>query len=204
MKITLESIRKNIVTVAAKRAELESERRKYLQAQKVADDAAQNAAAGGDISGYMASTEDAKKNGAAAFVMQKQIEGLGRGYTADEIREGWRDYADKYDKDLEKRLKDYSENRKRLWNEYKEILLLQSAALKTRKECAELLDMEEGSREAKAEFPMKTAPYFSPMGLMYRGMQCCTPEVAFFLSSGEASDSELELFNKVLRNQIAL
>lgn len=204
MKITLDTIAKKIKEDNEKRKALESKRNALEAAVKEAQNKALNAATSGDVSGYMAAKAEEKQKNAEAYVASMQIANLGKPFSREEVRAAWKEYANSYNEELDKRIKKYLSDRAALWKEYKDILTLQNEALKKRKRCAEMIGNKEDDGEFRKEFPMNVFPCERPLGLMYGNSNVATPEVAFFMGSGEATEEDHDFINKVLRLNIAV
>lgn len=205
MKVSIDSILKNISEIATKKAALEEQLQTVNTAAKVARETAERAAVGGDVDAYMAAKADAERHEAAAHVLGVQIAHLGKGYSADEVKAAWGDYAGKFNKELDSKMKDYLTARRKLWECYRDMLTFQNEALKKRKVCSELMGFPEGGTEVLRDLPMHSVPYDTKYDHTYRNRsQVDCPESIFFLSCGEATEADHALMNNVLRMGIAL
>ncbi len=201
----IEILRKNIDEAAKKVAILSAKRDECDAAAAASREAAQSAAAAGDVDGYLQGTKAAEKHEAEKYVTNVQIQKIGRGYTPSDVTDSWTNYAKDFNATFDKKYSAFLKARTQLWEMYRDLMNLQGSALKERKYCGDLLSLEEGSPEAEKTLPMHTIPAENAPGLRYKNYFFATPDIAYFLATGEANEqTDMEAFNAYVRQHKAV
>lgn len=203
----LETLKANIKEARKKCAALEVKRDESSARAKAAREAAQTAAADGDVDEYVKQSEAAKKFEAAEFVAQAQINKVGDGFTPADVANAWKDYADDYNRELSKKMDAFQKTRAQLCKQYFDLVEAQDAALKERKFCGDLLGLDEGSREVEQQLPMETIPARNGIRqdagarLLNRVTNYTpTPEESYFMAVGDIKDvAEAERLHRCIR-----
>lgn len=99
---------------------------------------AEEAAIAGDADTYMALKAKAEKQNALAYIQEKQIEKLGTApiITKKETVDAWTDYARIYSEKMKNKLAKYAAAKKKLLEDYKELVDMQNEACSVREKLA--------------------------------------------------------------------
>lgn len=155
MKITIETIEQKIRHAAEERAKLSAELDALRKAEAEAKEKVNAAADAGDVELYTTLDNERQKLTVAAFVKSRQLEKLNKPFTEEEILDAWKDYAGKYGKDLDRKLKDFASARKALVKSYMDICKMQGEMLHKRRRCVELSSFD------AVNFPVNMIPLLS-------------------------------------------
>lgn len=156
--------------------------------------AAQTAAEGGNVDLYLEKHRAEEHLDAEIFVKEIQLKKPVARPSDEEIRMAWEDYAKGYNKDFEKALAEYQQARRSLYERYIRLVQMQNTALKRRRLCGQLT-----GNESLSGFKMSRLNGENVYGLRWKTYQLLNADVVFFLSSGEATESDETLFNSVIR-----
>lgn len=138
-KKTIDAIKKLIAEGKEQQDEARKELsniRKQIEDKKVeSEDAAQS----GDETKYLKCLDEIRVLEAKEHIQQKKIDGLIRPYTDEEVKNAWEIYVSDYNKQMEKKLKDYRSAVETMEKTYVDMVEFQNEALKTRYMCGEMI-----------------------------------------------------------------
>ena len=136
----LEELDRLLKESQAKKAALSDELNDLIRREAEIADAANEAAAAGDIDSFMAKNQEKDRISAAIFVKRTQLDRLDKPFGPSEVVSAWSDYCDKYNKRFTKKLREYQKASEDLRKQFLELAKMQNALLWTRKRAAELVD----------------------------------------------------------------
>lgn len=163
----------------AKRAEeIQAQEKTLAELKKKQEEAA----AAGDFSAYEAAGEEIQKAEGRLYVLIKSAKaGI---VTPEEAAACWREFADGYRKEQEKRRAEYRKAQKQACTQYEEMIDKQNAAFHLREDLATMTGQfygnEEGYSEIEQRYPL---PEMLPGHDMNRAIQSL-PEAAYFIGVG--------------------
>ena len=177
---------------------------KLINAQKLKGEAdmlaaeyesqAEEAALAGDADAYIDLKAKADKQKALAYIQGKQIEKLGSApvVTKDETVDAWVDYSRSYSAKMKNKLAKYEAEKKKLLEDYRELVTMQNDACKVREKLASYIGVKApGALDngLDALYPMAYIPCMArgangvPGMVSIPGSPLRDPDAVFYLSS---------------------
>lgn len=180
----------------ADRAKLSSEIEDLIRREAGLNDAANTAAASGDVDAYMAKAKEKERVSATIYVKRMQLDKL-KPFSDADVLASWKEYVERYNKAFDKALAEYEKESASLRSKYRDLVELQNSALRERERFSaftgepldgvpmSMISMDAGRNLPKLNFRETPDMHFCRVG-------CKTP----------AEDDELcSLFNHVIRLQ---
>ena len=174
-----------------------------LEAQKAAVNAALD---NGDAEQLLKIEDEQKLTRAKIRVLQHKLSALDIPCTQEEMQDAWTAYAQNCQKELANAEAVFVKHRHELCEEYRKMVEIQNAALKTREEFASLLGVDvstgDGQEKVQQLFKMSYIPHhiepWQPM-LNYAGSKIKHAEPLYFRAVNDMDEDEFDKMNAVLR-----
>ena len=131
---TIENL-KSEYQALVKKAEDQAEEVKALRVQlSEKESAKEEAAEAGDFEAYSLIDDEARRISSKIYVLEKSSSKT-LALDPEEVNAAWKAYADTYEKDMKKLIKEYREKNDALFSAFEKIVELQRAAIRTQRDC---------------------------------------------------------------------
>ena len=171
---------------------------------KALHESAQKAAEAGDLERYKKLKADAANVEAELFVKEAQLKAATRPVSSEDIKNAWKEYASKRDKDLELKIKEFEKHRNDLAKEFRSLTDFQADTLRERNHLANYIGIQtenldvfgNPSEIVLADFPVKTIPKRNQ--LKCGGMMIMSDDAKYFFASGLIKSDEIDYYHNVI------
>ena len=199
MKKTIAEFEKLHNQSEADKAKLQNEIDELIRKESELTEAANAAAASGDVDGYMSKSKEKERVSATIFVKRTQLDRLAA-FTDADVLAAWADYADAYNKKFASALAAYREKADALRRMYVDLCNLQNAALIERERFGAFIE------DAAALNRVKMETVSMESGNLFHGNLSFieTPDMRFCrvgARTAEEDDELCTLFNMAIRQQ---
>ena len=190
--MTIKELEKKIHDANSAREQMAREQEDALFASRELKRKADDAAAVGDVDGYLKFKTELDRQEAIFYVRKTQLERSQKVVTDDEISDAWDSFAKGYNKNLASKQTDFEKLKKAALSAYREMVDLQTDALIQRQKLADLagitaVSMGSVTPECERRFPMDyiSTSTASDDQVTFRvgGLGILDPNLAMFLDS---------------------
>lgn len=141
-KKTINDLRKSLSEMDKEKAEIRKEITGIHNLVEAKKAEAEDALNSGDEAKYLSCQDELKVLEARELIRQRKLESASKPFTDNEVKAAWDDYATDFNKQMEKRLKEYRTAVETMEKAYIDLVNFQNEALKTRKICGDMMGVE--------------------------------------------------------------
>lgn len=188
--MTIKELEKKIQDANSARDQMAREQEDALFASRELKRQADDAAAAGDVDGYLKFKNELDRQEAVFFVRKTQLERSQKVVTDAEISDAWDSFAKGYNKNLASKQAEFEKLKKAALSAYREMVDLQRDALIQRQKLADLagvtaISMGSITPEFERRFPMDYIDTASDDQVTFRvgGLGVLDPDLAMYLDS---------------------